>query len=273
MKQVVLQPFLVLMLFAAAFLSSCSKDKEGNRLIFSIEDDIKLGNEVAAEVDSIHRANGTLLERNDPKYQQAYTILDGIVQEILNSGKVTYRTEFPWEVKIIKEDSTLNAFATPGGHIYVYTGLIKYLDSLDHFAGVLGHEIAHADKRHTSKRLQQQYSIALLLSVILGDNPGTLTNIAVGLAGLNFSREDEREADDFSVVYLSGTRFACNGAAGFFQKLLNAGQAGGPPEFLSTHPSPGNRVQDINAKAAEINCDTSPTTNQDYNALKQSLNL
>ncbi|MGV3640567.1 MAG: M48 family metalloprotease [Adhaeribacter sp.] len=252
---------------------SCTQDKNGDRLLFSIEDDINLGMQVSAEVDSTYRAKGQLIERNDPKYAAAYQRLDQVVSRILNSGKVSYRTEFNWETKIIKDDNTLNAFATPGGHIYVFSGLIKYLDNEDQLAGVLGHEIAHADKRHTTKQLQTQYGIALLLSVAIGNNPGTLAQIATGLATLKFGRDAEREADDFSVVYLGGTNYyACNGAAGFFEKMLAQNQSGGTPEFLSTHPDPGNRVEAINAKAQSEGCKTTPATTPSYQDFKNSLN-
>jgi len=254
-------------------LSSCAKDKNGDRLIFSIEDDKTLGLQVTSEVDSTYQAQGKLIERNDPRYSEAYQHLDRMVETILNSGQVAYRSEFDWDVTLIKDDSVLNAFATPAGHIYVFTGLIKYLDNEDQFAGVLGHEIAHADKRHTTKQLQTQYGIALLLSVATGNNPGTLAQIATGLAGLKFSRDAEAEADNFSVVYLGGTnKYACNGAAGFFVKMQNENQGSGSPEFLSTHPDPGNRVAAINAKAQEIGCSTATTGNQQYEQFKASLN-
>ena len=253
---------------------SCTEDKNGDRLLFSIEDDKTLGLQVSAEVDSTYRAKGQLLERNDPQYKDAYQHLDGVVTRILNSGKVSYKDEFSWETRIIKDDNTLNAFATPGGHIYVFTGLIKYLDNEDQLAGVLGHEIAHADKRHTTKQLQTQYGIALLLSVALGNNPGTLAQIATGLATLKFGRDAEKEADDYSVVYLGGTNFyACNGAAGFFEKMLAGNQGSDTPEFLSTHPDPGNRVQAINAKAQQEGCKTTPAGNTTaYQQFKNSLN-
>lgn len=275
MKSLFTNPSIRIAFFLSLLLVpfSCTQDKNGDRLLFSIEDDINLGMQVSAEVDSTYRAKGQLIERNDPKYAAAYQRLDQVVSRILNSGKVSYRTEFNWETKIIKDDNTLNAFATPGGHIYVFSGLIKYLDNEDQLAGVLGHEIAHADKRHTTKQLQTQYGIALLLSVAIGNNPGTLAQIATGLATLKFGRDAEREADDFSVVYLGGTNYyACNGAAGFFEKMLAQNQSGGTPEFLSTHPDPGNRVEAINAKAQSEGCKTTPASTPSYQDFKNSLN-
>ncbi|GAB3533281.1 M48 family metalloprotease [Pontibacter brevis] len=267
-----------LLTFLSIFLFSSCKDNDG--VIFSIQDDINLGQQVSGEVDSTYRAQGKLLERNssNANVQRAYQNLDRIVDRILSSGAVKYEREFPWTIKIIKDDETLNAFATPGGYIYVYTGLIQYLEDEDHFAGVLAHEIAHADKRHSIKQLQRDYGISLLISVALGNDPGTLQQIAAqvagNLTGLKFSRDAETEADNASVDYLGGTDYyACDGAAGFFIKLEQEAQQGSIPEFFSTHPNPGNRVQNIQQLASQKGCKTSSAPDTDFNQLKNALNL
>jgi predicted Zn-dependent protease len=267
----------LLVLISVFCFSSC-KDNEG--VIFSIQDDISLGQQVAHEVDSTYRAKGQLLERtsSSANVQKAYTHLDRIVNRVLNSGEVKYKNEFAWDVKIINDPEMLNAFATPGGHIYVFTGLMKFLEDEDHFAGVLAHEIAHADKRHSVRQLQRDYGISILLSVALGNNPGALKQIAAQLAGtltgLRFSREAETEADNTSVLYLGGTQYyACDGAAGFFVKLNSQAQTSNPPEFLSTHPNPDNRVQNIQQQAQQKGCSTTTAPDTDFNELKKSLNL
>ncbi|TGE24463.1 peptidase M48 [Hymenobacter aquaticus] len=263
--------FLFSLVAGLGFTSSCSKDGD-NILLFSVEDDKALGDKVAAQTDSMFRAdpakNGRLLERaSNP---QAYAALQVVVDRVLNSGKLAHRDDFTWDVKIVQKDDIQNAFATPGGHIYVYTGLIKYLDHEAELAGVLGHEIAHADRRHTSQLLQKQYGIDILLSLLLGDNPSQLAQIATGLGSLQFSRDYERDADDYSVVYLNGTQYSCDGAAGFFIKSQQEG-AGGTPEFLSTHPNPENRVAAIQNKAKELNCQGKATNDANLNALKSVL--
>jgi predicted Zn-dependent protease len=257
-------------LLAAAFLSfglsSCSKDSDGV-ILFSVQDDIALGEQVAAQTDSTYRAQGKLLERNAAN-ARAYALLDPIVNRVLNSGQLQHRNDFVWDVKIIRDPNTLNAFATPGGHIYVFSGLIDFLDHEDELAGVLGHEIAHADRRHTSQMLQKQYGISVLLNLLSGDNPNQLAQIAAGLGQLSFSRDYEREADDYSVVYLNGTNYySCDGAAGFFIKAQAQGQSN-PPVFLSTHPDPDNRVQAIQAKAAQLACTGRPDNDAPFNELK-----
>jgi predicted Zn-dependent protease len=260
---------------AGLMLSSCAKDKNGERLIFSIEDDIALGNQVAAQTDSIYRSKGQLLEPNDPRpnVQAAYAQINKIVGKILASDKVSYAQEFGYEVKIIKDDATLNAFATPGGHIYVFTGIIKKLDNEDQLAGVLGHEIAHADRRHTSKALERQYGLSVLLSILLGENQNQLVEIGAGLATLKFGRDAETEADFYSVEYLGDTPYTCDGAAEFFKKMQSEQQAGRPPVFLSTHPNDEDRIKAISDKATADNCvkPVQQTSISDYQTLKNNL--
>ncbi|ALD20949.1 M48 family metalloprotease [Hymenobacter sp. DG25A] len=270
MRRLLRTPYLLLALVFSMGASSCTKDANGDRLFFSVEDDKTLGEKVAHQTDSTYAAKGQLLARTDTKNQRAYQLLDGVVNRVLNSGELTYRNEFPWDVKIIKDDNIQNAFATPGGHIYVYTGLIKFLDNESQLAGVLGHEIAHADRRHTSKSLQQQYGISVLLSLVLGENPNQLAEIAAGLGQLKFSRDYEREADDYSVVYLNKTIYACDGAAGFFIKAQAEGSAS-QPEFLSTHPDPGSRIEAIEAKATQLNCKGRTVDNNNFEELKRIL--
>lgn len=257
-----------LLLFVLIF-SACDKN-DNFTPFFSVEDDKALGLQVSQEIAS-DPSFDLISQTENP---DAYAYINGMVNEILNSGEVAYKDEFVWEVTLIDNDSVLNAFATPGGYIYIYTGLIKYLETADALEGVIGHEIAHADLRHTSRNLQKQYGVSLLLSIALGEDPTVLEEIAGQIAGtvagLKFSREYEQESDDKSVVYLAETKYACNGAAFFFERLLEENQAS-PPEFLSTHPSPENRVADINATATEVGCNTSLATDTNYEAFKAIL--
>lgn len=256
----------VLILFAPA----CSKD--GSINIFSVQDDIELGQQVSAEIEGDPAKYPLLPETGrDGRNEQAYAYLRGITNRILNSGQVTYKEEFPWQVKIVQDDEVLNAFCTPGGYIYVYTGLIKYLDTEDQLAGVMGHEIAHADKRHTTDNLTKAYGLQMLIDVVLGKNTGAIADIAAGLVNLSYSRGAEKEADDASVIYLCNTVYKSDGAAGFFQKMQEEGESGGVPEFLSTHPNPENRVQAITNKAKEENCNLTPLANTQYQSFKNLL--
>lgn len=252
-----------------AMLLSWSGCKAGRGLnFFSIQDDINLGKQVSQQIESDTKQYPILSESAN---REAYAYVRGITKKILDSGKVKHRNDFPWVVKIIDDDKTLNAFCTPGGYIYVYTGLIKYLDSEDQLAGVMGHEIAHADYRHSTRQMSKVYGIQTLLQVATGRaDPGLLEQIALGLVNLKFSRGHETESDNGSVEYLCATGYNAAGAAGFFKKIESEG-GGSTPQFLSTHPNPKNRVQNIETKAQKMGCRGRDTNRSEYSKIKSKL--
>ena len=170
----------------------------------------------------------------------------------MNSGKVDLKDEFAWRLRVIHDDSTLNAFCTPGGYIYIYTGILKFLDSEDQLAGVLGHEIAHADMRHSTRQMTTMFGFQILLDVLAGDM-AAIKQITGALVGLKFSRKHEEEADEKSVVYLCPTQYNADGGAGFFEKIQALGGAR-QPEFLSTHPDPGNRIEHFQNSKVVLGC-------------------
>lgn len=269
MRRIHISLFALLLFVTAIGFSGCGDDDRGGGInIFSVEDDIQLGRDLRDEILANPQEYPILKEAQHP---DAYAYLRNIVDDLLASGEVKYAEEFAWEVRIIDDAEVLNAFAAPGGYIFVYTGLIKFLDEKDDFVGVMGHEIAHADLRHSTQQLTQQYGVSTLLSLILGQDQELLENVLGSLLGLKFSRDDESQADVFSVIYLCETEYAANGAASFFEKLLAQGTAN-PPAFLSTHPSPENRVEDINMEAEDRNCDTTFDSDaQEWAAFQNSL--
>ena len=233
--------------------------------LFTIEEDMALGEQLRDEIAASPEDFPILDEAAYPEaYEHIYTLRD----EILATGEVIYADQFAWETYIIDDPDTLNAFAAPGGYIYVYTGLIEFLEYEDELAGVMGHEIAHADQRHSTQQLTTAYGLSALLGMVLGEEPGLLAELAAGLVNLNFSRSDESESDDYSVEYLCLTPWAADGAAGFFEKLEGGA---GIPEFLSTHPSSETRVEDITAYAEELGCSIELNPDADYQALLDSL--
>ena len=256
---------LALLVLSVVF-NSCKESGGAATLLFPIEEDVALGLRLKEEIASNPSAYPIL---DSAKYPEAYGHILRIRDSILNGGEVYHKDDFAWEVKIIHDDEVLNAFAAPGGFIYVYTGLIKYLDTEDELAGVLGHEIAHADKRHSVNQLIKNFGVQLMLDIALGKNQGTLTQIAQGLTRLSFSRKDEAQADEYSVIYLCPTAYNAAGAAGFFKKIEASGGST-VPEFLSTHPDPENRVVNIEAYKLENLC-TGSEKDGDYVNLINSL--
>lgn len=249
--------FLILIVFSCGVMNEKNKGKGIN--IFTIQQDRQLGAQVALEIDNNKREYPLL---DSMKYHEVYRYLYKVRDRILNSGKVDFVDEFQWRLRIIHDDSVLNAFCTPGGYIYVYTGILKFLDSEDQLAGVLGHEIGHADMRHSTRQMTQMYGIQILLDVLAG-NRTAIKQVTSALIGLKFSRNHEIEADERSVVYLCPTPYNADGASAFFQKIQALGGAR-VPEFLSTHPDPGNRIEHFQNSRITLGCKGDQTFKTEY---------
>lgn len=277
-KKVTMKNYLLIILFIGILISCGKKEEKQLGLettcgaldlnFFSLSQDKQLGAQLDTQIFATPNEY-PVLDTN--QYTVAYGHLRRITNEILNSGEVLYKDQFLWKTRIIRNDSVLNAFVTPGGYIYVFTGLIKYLDKEDDLAGVLGHEIGHADLRHSTYAMSQQYGSSLLLDIVLGKDRGQITQILEGLSGLKYSRCNESQADETSVIYLAPTDYNCAGAASFFEKINSEGGQR-VPEFLSTHPNPGNRVESIKNKATSVGCNTvSQVSSTQYQEFKNSL--
>jgi Zn-dependent protease with chaperone function len=252
----------------AFLLPSCSEEDDGIN-IFTVEDDKQLGLQIQQEILG---NPGEYPILSPAQYSEAYAHIRRVRDSLLNTGQVAYQDVFTWEVHIIDNDTVLNAFCTPGGYIYFYTGLIRFLDNEAEFAGVMGHEMAHAARRHSTQQMTTAYGLQFLLSVVLGQNPNLLAQIAAdlaaGVAQLAFSRDDEYESDEYAVKYLYPTSYDARGVAGFFEKLEGTPQ---PPEFLSTHPNPENRVDRIIEIWESLGGKTGQTYPDRYQQFKNSL--
>jgi len=221
-------------------------DEGGGINFFTLEQDKQFGRDFDKQITS-DTSDYQVLDAN--QYSEAYQHLTRIRNELLQSPDLIYADEFEWKVRILKNDTTLNAFCVPGGYMYFYTGLIKYLDNEAQFAGVMAHEMAHADKRHVTRRMTQLYGFQFLLGFILGENPDAWAQIAaelaLGLGNLQFSRSDEYQADEYAVKYSDDTELYPKGVAGFFEKM-QSGNTPWVPVFLRTHPPAEDRVEAIN---------------------------
>lgn len=231
-------------------INSCDPET-GALNIFSDSDDVQLGLQVRSEI--ANNPSEYPIFNGDPSIKNY--IKTRIFDHILASPKIAKKNVFEYSIEIIDQD-IYNAFALPGGPVYVYSGLLKYLDSEAALAGILAHEIAHAERRHATNRMTKYYGVSILLSLILGDKPSELAEIAanlfIGLAFLANSRSDEDEADEYSVKYLTDTRYYPGSVKFFFEKMRDDGlvssQSSSIATFLSTHPDPISRIETANQR-------------------------
>jgi predicted Zn-dependent protease len=275
LKNISLYPFLLVTLLAitTSIFLSCEQTN-----IFSDKDDVELGKEMDKEIKKDPQQFPMLIGHQDIK-----DYVSGIGNYILNSSpKIKKKNIYPYNFQII-QDTIINAFCTPGGFVYVYTGLMKFIDNEATLAGIVAHEIAHAERRHVTQRLTAYYGVSVLLSFILGGNPSFLSELAanlfVGLAFLKNSRDDEAEADYYSIQYLRTTKYYPGAITFFFDKIKEEekkkGQTPGDLDrLLSTHPLPDDRIEAVNSILNNIKPRPDPTkglfTNE-YQKFKQRL--
>ncbi|MBN8571914.1 MAG: M48 family metalloprotease [Ignavibacteria bacterium] len=225
--------------------------------LFSVSDDVSIGKDLDVQIRA-DRQNYPIMEGHD----DVRSYVSGIGRNILNSSSlIQYKSVFPYKFDVIQDDSTVNAFCIPGGYIYIYTGLIKFLDSEAALAGVMAHEIAHAERRHMTQRLTSYYGVSTVLSLVLGSNPNQFAEIAanlfVGLGFLANSRSDEMEADDYSIKYLRSSRYYPGSIIFFFDKIREEqrkkGQSPGSLDRLfATHPLPQDRIDNVFEELSNI---------------------
>lgn len=225
---------------------ACGTSRDGDFTLFSVEEDLALGKELSQSINS-DPVNYPLIERSESP--GAYAQLDRILKHILSSQHILHRDELAWQLHIINNDTIQNAFCTPGGFIYVYTGLMKFVESEDELAGIIAHEVAHGDLRHSTDQLTKQYGIQVLIALLTDSDSRLLADIGASLVQLSYSRSDESEADRYAVRYLKDTPYSPTAFADFFQRMLQKDGNMGVFQFLSTHPDPGNRVEKIKEEA------------------------
>lgn len=238
--------FSFFILFATG-VQSCGEDGIN---LFTKSDEVQMGKDVEQQM---LEENQIALYTKNPAVNQ---YVKNIFTAVLASPKIKNKDIYNYRVDVVDQDSTLNAFALPGGAIYVYTGLLKYLDSEAALAGVLAHEIGHVEGRHATERITKYYGVSALLSIVLGENPGTIAQIAsnlfVGVAFLANSRSDESESDKLAFDYLQDTKYYPGGVKFFFEKMRDDGLVSKEKSeiatFLSTHPDPIDRINDTNQR-------------------------
>jgi predicted Zn-dependent protease len=207
--------------------------------------EIQMGKQAAEEV------RGTLGLLDDSELQ-GYVARVG--QQLAARSQ---RPELPWAFQVV-DDPTPNAFALPGGFIYVTRGLLTLLTSEAELATVLGHEIAHVTARHSVNQIskQQLAQLGLGLGAILVPRVEQLTPVlgaGLNLLFLKYGRDDEREADALGFEYLRSGGYSLAEAADVFVALQRAGddRRSALPSWLSTHPAPAERAEAAKARAAE----------------------
>ena len=211
-----------------------------------IEEEEEFGDEYAAQI----RQEVRLVQDS-----AALAVLNRIGRELASRADSTARE---YEFHLV-DSPEVNAFAIPGGHIFVNRGLVEHADNVAELAGVLGHEIAHVTERHGLEQVEKRQRTGILVSLVymvLGRDPGVLEQIVIQGGGAavfaKYGRDAEREADQRAVDIVRAAGYDPEGIATFFEELLDQQrtQPGGVEQWFSTHPTSDERVRNTRALIA-----------------------
>ncbi len=234
-------------IIALTQLSGCvSVRRELGSALIGDETEFQLGQQVAAEIDSTQKK---LADAAIQLYINQ--VAAPLVQRALKD-----RPGVEYRFTVLDDPRQINAFAAPGGFLYVYSGLLIAAEDEAELAGVLAHEIGHIVGRHSANQLAAQFGIQLLSAIALGEEASQgatiITQIAAQLGSARFSRDDEREADKYGVKYTIDAGYDPEGLLSFFAKLkkLEGGKRSDVDKLLSSHPATEERIRDIEARIA-----------------------
>ena len=233
-------------LLSLALVAACATNPATGKkelMLISEDQEAALGKQAAAEVPG---AYGIYEDAELRAYVR------GIGQRLAQNSE---RPQLGWTFDIV-DDASVNAFAIPGGHIYVTRGLLAQLESEAELAMVLGHEVGHVTARHSANQISKQQLATLGLGVGMIAVPslqryGGLSQTALGLVFLKFGRDDEREADDLGLRYSGRLGYEPKQAAqamAMLDMVSRQHAEGRMPGWLATHPDPGDRYQALLAK-------------------------
>ena len=248
--------FTLLVIVSAACATNPVTGKRQMSLL-SEADEIAIGQQQDAE---IRREMGVY---NDDALQR---YVNDIGQQL---ARLSHRPNLPWSFTVV-DNPAINAFALPGGYIYLTRGILAYLDDEAELAGVLGHEIGHVTARHAAQAYTRQAQASVGLAILSIFVPSTAPFADVGSAGLSVlflrhGREAELEADRLGVEYGSGAGYDPAGVPRFLATLarVDALSERGVPNWLSTHPNPGSRVTKAEPVASKFISDAAKALNRD----------
>lgn len=224
-------------------------------LMTSVAEEMQMGAQAYSQV------------KNDPKVRQSQDprevepvkrVTSRIIEAAKRSKYAEMAKQFQWEVTVIKDDKTMNAFALPGGKIAVYTGIFPVAKTEAGLAAVLGHEVTHALARHGAERMSQGELTNAALQVIgaaagaSGMNPvlsqGAMAALGAGAQVgvlLPFSRSHESEADYIGILLAADAGYDPRESVHLWERMEQLSGGGGPSEFLSTHPGHETRIAQL----------------------------
>ena len=246
---------------APFFLSSCTEVAITNRKQFSFVSEDSINKQAKQAYDSIKKTeniirSGSQVSMLNEVGKKVTTSVESYFNEM---GQFETLKNYEWEYILIDDPDTLNAWCMPGGKIAFYTGILDITENEDGMASVMGHEIAHAVAKHSLERASQSLALKVGTTILDIALEGALSSssaddylVNLGLT-LPFNRLQESEADYLGLSFMTMAQYDNHEAYRVWERMQKSQEGKSPPEFLSTHPSPQNRIEKIKNWIPEVN--------------------
>ena len=238
-----LKPLIGTLIVTLALVIKCGNHtvnpytKRFQNINLNTEQEISIGLQSAPELIQKH---GGL--HNDQKLQ---TIIDDVGKKLLTNN-ISKKTPYKFEFHLLANETTINAYALPGGQIFLTYGLLVHLKNEDQIAGVLGHEIGHVLGRHSAEKISKcEFWQSIATSTSLYPKTYNLTNEDKKIPLLKNGLEDELESDELAVLFMINAGYNPKEMVNVMQILKQTSHNHNTPEFQSSHPNPENRIEHI----------------------------
>ena len=242
----------------ALIVAACAVSPTGRRQLALVSEDsaIVASEEAYAMQIGELREAGKIVSESSRASRRVDEITGRLVAQAIKMRPET--ASWDWTIEVIDDPEVINAWCMAGGRMAVYTGLLQKLDPTDdELAQVLGHEISHALANHTAERMSVAVAAnagVLLAGILSEDSQRAMSTAALAAAlavQMPNSRAAESEADEIGIELAAKAGYNPDAAISLWQKMANV-SGGGPPQFLSTHPSPANRQEKLAALAPQM---------------------
>lgn len=243
-------PIIILLVTFAGYVGSSQKNPvtgESQKVALSTEQEIALGLQAAPEMVAQHKGKD---QSRDAEFVRS------VGQRLVRASDAS-RSPYKFDFHLLADTETINAFALPGGQIFITRALYNRLETEGQLAGVLGHEIGHVIERHSAQQMAKQNLTQGIIGAVASasDDPQSAAQMAAvvgNLVNMKYGRNDELESDQWGVRITASAGYDPHAMIGVMQILEKAGGGARQPEFASTHPNPGNRIAKIKAMIDEL---------------------